>query len=316
MVTHEQSEAVIPRVDDPVARFSADWNRRAFSYKHSLADHPLFQPEQLAGLARRLPQSEDFVFWRNGKTGIDGQWVDDTPPTHSITDTLLNMEETDSLVILKHAEQDPEFGPVLQEFIRAYTNHLLPEQLNDILMGEALIFVNSPNRVTHYHMDGEAVIVAQICGTKSFRVFDQTDRDILPLTEIEDYCRGNPDAAVLKPHHLDRSPIYELGPGDGVHIPVNAPHCAESGNDVAISITFTFDLKSAIKRRRLHLLNYHLRKRGLPVLSIGAAPLLEGAINQGLKLAARLSRRPHSQSTVANYPVWTPNGIQPRMVFD
>lgn len=301
-------------IHDERGLFAQNWNKAGFAYTHALANHSLFEPESLAQLAKRIPKIDGFVFWRNTKTALKGVWADGTDTNYSVEDTLRHLDDTDSIVILKHVEQDPEFGPLLQRYLADIVAQLAPEQADDVLMGEALIFANSPHRITHYHIDGECVFVAEIKGEKTFRVYDQTDRTVISLEEIEGYFGGNADAAKLRDENIDKSPDYHIRPGEGVHIPVNAPHWVKTGPQAAVSITFTFDLKSTQKLRRLHYFNDRLRRRGLARLPIGQAPVRDAAIDLGLRTLQFAKHRFESRPGDA-YPVWTPHGVRPRRLY-
>jgi hypothetical protein len=57
----------------------------------------------------------------------------------------------------------------------------------DVKVGEVLILISSPNRVTSYHIDNETNFLLQVAGNKQFFVFDHTDRTLLTDLEREHF---------------------------------------------------------------------------------------------------------------------------------
>jgi len=65
-----------------------------------------------------------------------------------LDETIVNIEHNDSLVILKHTEQDPVYGPLLQQILRRVIDLSGTQMRCDVKVGEVLILISSPNRVT------------------------------------------------------------------------------------------------------------------------------------------------------------------------
>jgi hypothetical protein len=122
--------------------------------------------------------------------------------------------------------------------------------------------MNSPNRVSSYHIDRECNCLLQIRGSKTVHVFDRDDREVLSETEIERFWTVDNNAAVYKPHLEDRARVFELTPGSAVHIPVNAPHWVRNGPEVSVSLSINFHYKDALLAD-VYRANYWLRRMGL-----------------------------------------------------
>jgi hypothetical protein len=105
-----------PSLLDPGGAFSANYNRRSFMFAHGLSPNPLFDLDNLLELARRTPQEHE-PYWSNGKVAIGNKWEAGTGGRATLPDTITNIAHNDSIVILKHTEQDPVYGPVLQDFL-------------------------------------------------------------------------------------------------------------------------------------------------------------------------------------------------------
>ncbi len=89
-----------------------------------------------------------------------------------LQDTITHIEHNDSIVILKHTEQDPVFAPLLQSVLATIVELAGERMRSDATIGEVLILVSSPGRITPYHMDSETNFLLQITGDKWFHIFD------------------------------------------------------------------------------------------------------------------------------------------------
>ena len=63
--------------------------------------------------------------------------------------------------------------------------------------------------------------------------------------------------------HFDRYQLFNMGPGDGVYVPVTAPHWVRTLDEVSISISINYRTPSSIRRARVYRFNRTMRKLGL-----------------------------------------------------
>jgi len=297
-------------------QFYDKFNRSDFRFEHGLAHHPMFTVPALAELAKRIPKIADFVYWQNGRVKVNDKWGANPAQRLSLEETIEGIAHNDSLVILKHAEQDEVYGPVLREILQRIYSFTSPQAQADIVLGESLIFLNSPHRKTAYHLDLESNFLLQIAGVKLVRVFDHSDRTLTPHRELENHCGGDSNAAIYKPEREPDAHFYELTPGHGVHFPSTAPHWVENGEDLSISININFDLVSVHHRlKRVYRVNRFLRHLGLEPQGPGTSPLrdrLKAATAGGFSAVAsafRGSARRREDAAAAAYPVWRPTPI-------
>ena len=178
---------------------SALWNRQSFTFRHALAHHPLFTLEALREVAARTPKYEGFVHWQNGRIDVTDTWEINTGKRLSLDETIAGIADNNSQVVLKHAEQDESIGPVLRDLLAEMVDLMPAEARDDVTIGESILFISSPRRITKYHIDLEANCLFQVSGEKVVHVFDQSDRSILSIEEIERQCCGNQNAAVFRP---------------------------------------------------------------------------------------------------------------------
>lgn len=307
-------EALLPQNDV----FSSKFNRSDFIFDHGLAHHPLFDLEGLLELAKRIPKYKDFVYWQNGRVRVNDKWDANPGQRLSLDETIKGIAHNDSLVILKHAEQDPIYGPVLQQILQRIWSFTSRAAQDDIVLGESLIFINSPRRTTAYHLDLESNFLLQVAGEKFVHVHDCSDRSITPHQELENHCGGNQNGAIFKPARQGDAHYYHLTAGHAVHFPSTAPHWVENGDDVSVSININFDLVSVHRRlKRIYSLNRVIRSLGIEPKPPGISPLRDAvkeraSIGVGLMvdmLRGRTVRAPDAPP--ASYPVWRPMRLSP-----
>jgi hypothetical protein len=246
--------------------FSRNFDRRPFDFEHAFADHPLFAPEHLLQLAKDMAGDSRDVYYDAGDVRVDQRW-DETPVCTLPIDQLLHRIETaGAWIVLRRAEKYPEFAALLDACMDEIET-LSGQDLRRIAkFRNAIVFINSPNRISSYHIDRECNYLLQIRGTKTVSIFDRDDRDVLPETEIERFWAVDNNSAVYKPHLEHRARVFELTPGRGVHIPVNAPHWVRNGPSVAVSLSINFHYHDA-RLADVYRANYWLRRIGLHPLA-------------------------------------------------
>jgi hypothetical protein len=244
------------------ASFAKDFDRKTFAFQHRLAEHPLFAPERLLQLAQQMSKDPHDVYYDAGDVRVDQRW-DQTPACDLPIDVLLNRIETaGAWVILRHAEKDPEYAALLDACMDEIEALSGCDLRRISKLRNAIVFINSPNRISSYHIDRECNCLLQIRGTKTVHVFDREDRDVISEAEIERFWTVDNNAAVYKPQLEDRARVFELTPGCAVHIPVNAPHWVRNGPESSVSLSINFHYKDALLAD-VYRANYWLRRIGL-----------------------------------------------------
>jgi hypothetical protein len=246
---------------DP-AVFARNFDRNCFTFAHRLSDNPLFETDRLLALARRRSRDPDNVYYDAGEIRVDQRW-DQTPPCDVPVDELMRRIETaGAFIVLRHVQEDAEYAGLLDacmDEIIALSGRDLGQVMK---LRDAIIFVNSPNRISTYHIDRECSWLYQIRGRKTISIFDPMDRDVLPEQEIEKFWAVDNNAAVYRPQYQNRASVIELLPGQGVHIPVGAPHWVQNGPEVSVSLNVNFHYLDAITAD-VYRTNYWLRRLGL-----------------------------------------------------
>jgi hypothetical protein len=295
-----------PTLTDPEGLFRRNYNRKTFCFPHGLSANPLFDLDNLIELSKRMPDHRD-TYWSNGKVAVGNGWEAGTGGRMSLQDSIANIAANDSIVILKHTEQDPVYGPVLQDFLGKVVDLAGEQMRSDVTVGEALILISSPNRVTPYHMDGETNFLVQVRGDKWFYVFDHEDRSLVTHEERERYFSGDISAIPYREEHQKNAVAYDLKEGYGVHVPLCAPHWVQNRDNVSVAISITYELRSVERLTRIHRTNRRLRRLGF-----NPTPPGKSALGDQLKVAAARAfsglraMRGGPKEAPRTYNVWTP----------
>lgn len=279
---------------DPTGQFARHYNRTSFMFEHDLQRSPMFGLESLIELSRRRPEHPDLAYWSNGRVGVADHWDGARGPRCSLVDTIANIDNNNSLVMLKRVELDTEFGPLLNNLMERIMTFAGSVMRTDVTIGRGTILIASPQRVTSFHIDSDVNFLFQIGGDKSISVFDQTDRTLVTDQELERYYGGDPNGAVFKADRQADGKAYELRAGYGVHIPCMAAHWAQNRGAPSIALSINFDLRSVARVGRLYRLNGRLRRLGLAPRPPGVSAWRDGlkiAALAGLDLARELRRR-------------------------
>jgi hypothetical protein len=272
-----------PWIIDPASAdlFSHQYNRSSFRFEHGLSGHPLLDLSSLVTLSARHPENSGYAYWCNGRVAVEDSWDSGCPQCLSLQQTVARIEDDDSLVILKHVEEDSALGPLMRDCISTVVDMVGPQLRDDVIVARGTLLIASPRRVTPYHIDADVNFLFQVLGDKVIRVFDQTDRTLLTDPMLEKYYRGNISGAQFAASRDDEACVWELHAGGGVHIPCTAPHWATTLDTPSVALSINFDLRSTIRLADIYRVNGALRRHGLVPTSPGVS-----AWRDGFKVAA------------------------------
>jgi hypothetical protein len=251
----------VPKLlDGDARRFQENFNHASFQFAHHLADHPLFELPRLLELANSLPDAD--VYYDAGDIRVNQRW-DQIPRTSLSVEQLLNrMEHAGAWILLRGTHKDPRYAALLNQNLGEIRRLLGPAFPKKIKCLRGLVFITSPSRITTYHIDREINYLLQIRGDKVISIYDKYDRDVLPEEEIERFWSVDNNAAQYKEQYRERAHDYHLRPGTGVHIPVNAPHWLQNGNNISVTLAVTFQFQDSYLPN-IYRTNYFLRKAGI-----------------------------------------------------
>jgi len=254
------------------AEWSAFLNTQAFTFKHALADHPLFTLERLAQLAELVSRErgEDRVLYGKALTTphTAAAW-DGLARAPSPSDIVRTCAEAGTWVALHDTEVDSEYRALLHQIVADLSVGFGRDLLAEAVHVTGHIFVGSPRSVTNYHMDSETNFLCLVRGSKEFHLFDGTDREILDERDIERFYWGDFTAARLSAAQPAKEQLFQLAPGDGLHVPVNFPHWVQNSADVCIALSILLYLPENVERAHAYQTNRLLRLLGITPGPIG-----------------------------------------------
>lgn len=261
------------------SEFRQKFPDQGFKIGHNLSGEPAFQLPQLIELARRLPENQ--VEYYAGKVSV-GQKAKEYPKNGlSIVETVRQIEECGSWMVMKNVEIDPQYNGFLRQLLDEWYGQIDSRQLKSLRGNmhreHAFIFVSSRQSVTPYHLDDEHNFLLQIRGSKSVSMWDPNDRAVISESEMESQLQFFHDAdhqryVPYQDEFQKRSTVFELSPGEGLHFPFGAPHWVKNGPEVSISFSITFRSELSERMAIVYYINRRLRKLGLEPSPPGRSP--------------------------------------------
>jgi cupin superfamily protein len=257
---------------------------RPFKITHHLEKHPLFELPRLIDLACKLPEGD--VEFSSGNVPIELD-PEKTPRTGlTIEETLRRIDTCGAWMVLKAVERDSKYEELLDDCldeVMRSSESVAP----GMKRRSGFIFVSSPGSITPFHFDQEYNFLLQVRGQKTVHVFP---RSIISEEEVEARFAVSHRNLRFQESFQQTAKTFDLQPGDGLHIPIAAPHWVKNGSGVSISFSITFHTPVSERRSALHRLNSHIRRIGITPVAVGKSDLRDGAkylAFQGLRYAAR-----------------------------
>ena len=244
----------------------AAYEKQPFLVTHNLSGTERFSGSALEQLAYRLPPEQ--IELNAGDVPVSlppGQAAD---PRTTAAEYLADMESHRVWVGLLRLKDDPEYGPMLAELLNPIGEMLLQidpgmSRLN------GFIFVTSPRSVVPYHMDPEHNFLLQITGKKQFVIFDKEDSELVN-DELMEWFYTQQNRRLTLPNSLaGRGRVINLEPGQGLHVPICAPHFVRTLDDVSVSLSITYATPKWNHRELVYRFNRGMRRIGLQPQSPG-----------------------------------------------
>ncbi len=279
-------------VDPAVAR--ENFLKKAFTLKHSLADHRLFTLTRLVELAKSMPR--DSIEYNSGKVAV-GVKPEDVPKIDMpAEDVIRTIETANAWMVIKSVERDPSYRALLEAFVED-ANAAAGKKRSDYSDLQGFIFVSSAKSTTPFHFDAEENILIQIRGDKFVRTFDNGDRKLISDEALE----ISPDKHRNQGYEEwfeSRATLHSLKPGDAVHMPYTVPHWVSTGDSYSISMAMTWKTPEVLRLNKIRFMNGTLRRFGLPQRPPGQSPALD-AVKVAVHDAARAVIDPLRKSETA-----------------
>jgi hypothetical protein len=290
---------------------TCSFSSRGFNtLKHNFHNHPLFQMDALRDLAEYLlPRNKcRFVkkgLQQNSEFYHEGQSVDG----RSLTQIFDEIELPGSWLALYDVQEQPEYGALLNSIIHQLSP-LFEGSEGDFFNVGGFIFISAPPAFTPYHIDRENNFWLQLKGQKKLGLFDRTDRNILPQTQIENFIVNRTlDDVVLTDDIAQKVVEFDVKPGDGVYFPSTTPHMTATetgwavlGEGVSVSIGIPFYTEWTRHIARLCQYNLVARRVGLPISPLKGYGLSEKVkSNLGYMIASHKKKYRRYNPPIGSY---------------
>ncbi len=277
-----------PLMDIDRDAFERNFGSAPIAVRHHLVEHPLLSVEAVAELAEALP--EHHVEHNLGKLPVIAAPRQTVRAELSPGEVARGIASNGCWMVLKNIEAEPRYARLLNDSL---------DEISDLIgseggMGprEGFIFLSAPGSVTPVHTDPEHNLLLHIRGRKDINVGSYPDADV-ERDELERYYAGghrNVTWAPLSPT------TFSMGPGDGVYVPVHAPHWVTVPDNVAVSLSITFRTPATADMAVLHKVNASLRRLRLSPAPIGRRPhsdRVKLAAGRSLRTLTQRVRRQH-----------------------
>ena len=235
---------------------------QSFQFRHRLGNSPLLSFPMVREITKRLLDQRRFdqVLFDSGLPGSSPKKADES----SGKDILDSLDQYESrrawLRLTRIDEVAPELKDIVSQFCQDLSELHKRDIRREVIKTFTTLFVSSPGAVTSYHLDHTWNYLLQISGSKTVHLFDPNDPRVLTQVDKENWY-GQRTGTSRKQGVSGIS--YDLGPGDGVHHPVNAPHWVQNGSDVSISLSLGLCLLQSTRDGQVYQVNYLLRRLGL-----------------------------------------------------
>ena len=278
---------------------TAEWAEKPVCLKHRLSSDPLFSlsslaelinayPRQHYSLVEMGPQGSNRRLWREGDIGgLDGAEVIDAIAKGRMWLNLRNVSAVDK-----------RFRDVLDQIFEEVRARVPGYDTFNRTSG---ILISSPNAQVYYHMDLPGQSLWQLHGRKRVFVYPAKAPFLTPeqLEKIALY-----EVEVDVPYHASYdadAQVFEIGAGDMLHWPLNAPHRVENLDCLNVSMTTEYWTEGVRRAQMINVANGILRDkmkvspRSRATAGAGfwaKAALQAGARRAGLLTKARKAKRP------------------------
>ena len=278
---------------------SANWATIPLRLQHRLCDHPLYSLESLASLIEGYPrahyalvemgpQGSDRRLWREGDIGkLSGHKVIEAIRHGRMWLNLRNVGQVDH-----------RYREVLDQIFDEVRQNVPGYETYDRTCG---ILISSPNAQVYYHMDLPGQSLWQLHGNKRVHLYPTTAL-FLTGEQLERIALYEVEVDIpYEPWYDEHATVFEIGPGEMLHWPLNAPHRVENLDCLNVSMTTEYWTETIRRSQIINMANGILRNKiGItprsrstsgPVFYAKAA-MQAGVKRLGLLRRERKARRP------------------------
>lgn len=255
----------MPLLEIDRATFVRDFGRAPLPVAHRLVDHPLLTVEAIAELAEALPERQ--VEHNLGNVPVVATPGDVSRADLSPGDVARGIATNGCWMVLKNIEAQPRYAELLNDSLDEITE-LIGTTEGGMGLREGFVFLSAPGSVTPAHIDPEHNLLLQVRGRKEINIGAFPAPDVEQRV-IEGLYTGTHRNLSWAPH---APRTFSMGPGDGVYVPVHAPHWVTVPDNVAVSLSITFRTETTSELAVVHRFNAGLRRARLSPAPVGRRP--------------------------------------------
>jgi hypothetical protein len=271
---------------------SAQWGKAPLKATHRLSDHPLFSldaladlidgyPRQHYALVQMGPQGTARRTWREGDIGgLKGRDVIEAIRQGRM---WLNLRNVSGI--------DKRYRELLDAAFEEVRNNVPGYETYNRTSG---ILISSPNAQVYYHADLPGQSLWQIHGKKRVYIYPNTPPFITP-EQLENIALFEVEVDMPYDPAYDKSAqVFEIGSGEMLHWPLNAPHRVENLDCMNVSMTTEYWTEKVRRSQMINMANGILRhKAGVAPKSratSGAGFWAKAAMQAGVKRSGILQK--------------------------
>jgi hypothetical protein len=274
------------------------WGNAPLSVRHRLQTHPLFTMDALAELIERYPR-EQYALVHMGAQGGKRSWREGEIGGLSGREVIAAIEAGRMWLNMRNiGSVDARYREVLDQIFEEVRQNVPGYETFNRTSG---ILISSPKAQVYYHCDLPGQSLWQIHGRKRVYVYPNTPPYLTP-EQLETIALYEVEVDMPYDPAFDAgAQVFEIGGGEMLHWPLNAPHRVENFDVLNVSMTTEY-WTEAIRRRQMVTMGNAILRAKLKVAPKSTAiagpgfwakaALQAGVRRAGLLKQMRKARRP------------------------
>jgi hypothetical protein len=228
--------------------------------RHGLEGDPLFADDALADLIDRYPREHLYAM----NMGTDPAKIEENRlAVHDdVSGSELLRAVRNGVLWLNLTRVDRVDARYRRLVSRLYEQ--LSSQIPDfsVRRSQGTLLISSPNAQVYYHADGPASVLWHVRGNKRVWVYPALDPGYMKRELLEDLFAGVRHEYLPYEAAFDLGArVFDLGPGDWIAWPQNAPHRVVNTDGINVSLSTEHFTREGERRFRVYVANRFFRTR-------------------------------------------------------
>jgi hypothetical protein len=279
---------------------SSAWAKSPLKTEHRLHKHPLFELEALAELIDRYPR-EHYALVQMGPQGSARKtWREGTLGNVKGKDAIKAISDGRMWLNLRNVSAiDKRYGELLDAAFDEIDRNLGGYKTINRTSG---ILISSPNAQVYYHCDLPGQSLWQIHGRKRVYVYPAA-APYLTEEQLEKIALFEVEVDMKYDLSYDKAAkVFEIGGGEMLHWPLNAPHRVENLDCLNVSMTTEYWTEAIRRKQMINMANGLMRyKAGYAAKSRnieGPAFWMKAAMQAGVRRSGLLKKERKARRAV------------------